>query len=304
MSSTHGFKGKVKQLVREMHAIRTNPVQPRDISLRQHLAESYDGLSPDHMFSELGVDPQFTRVVDLKNDDDLKYLIPEAVRQGIQLGMGVTRQQQLEASRQAVISHGPILSEGNGGQRWISPEVYLDPVQTGAVQAAYWNELIVRDEPVAQDSVNIPYFNLSDAAPADSEEGATAEEGTVDYGYRKVVIKKRKKALKVSDEALLFNSLSLLSVFFVDYGRLLGLMLNGDAVNVIVHGDTVDNPQTAAVIGVSDTTKGFQYRDFTRVGIRFNQLGRVGVSAIANEETALTYLDPRRALFQLPRSSR
>ena len=292
MSSTHGLKGKVKQLVTEMHKLRTNPQQPRDISLREHLAENYDGLTPDHMFSELGVDPHYTRVIDLKEDDDLKYLIPEAVRQGIQLGMGVTRRQALESMQRAVASQGPVLSEGNGGQRWISPEVYLDPVQTGAVQAAYWNELIVRDQPVSQDSVNIPHFNLSDAAPSDSEEGATAEEGSVDYGFRKVVIKKRKKALKISDEALMFNSLSLLSVFFVDYGRLLGLMLNGDAVNVIVNGDVAgDNSMAAAVIGVSDTTKGFQYRDFTRVGIRFNQLGRVGVSAIANEETALEYLD-------------
>lgn len=292
MSSTNGLKGKVKQLVSEMNAKRTNATRPRDISLREHLAEDYDGLTPDHLFSELGIEPQYTRGVDIKDDEDMKYLLPEVVRQGLQAGMGVTRQQAIEAMRRAVISQGSILSEGNGGERWISPEVFLDPVQTGAVQAAYWQELIVGDEPVSQDSVNIPYFNLSDAAPEDTDEGATAVEGSVDYGHRKVVIKERKKALKISDAAIMFNSLSLISRFMLDFGRLLGLQLNADAAGVIVNGDQADGvTMNSPVIGVSDPTKGFQYRDFLRVGIRFNQLGRVGLSAIADEDTALEYLD-------------
>lgn len=291
MSSTHGLKGKVKKLVREMHAIRTNAQAPRDISIREHLHENYDGLTPEAMFSELGVDPDFTRVIDLMEDDDLKYLVPEAVRQGVQTGMGLSRQQAIEMARRAIVSQGPLLSEANGGARYISPEVWLDPIMSGAVQAAYWNELIMRDIPVASDSVNIPNLKLSDAEPEESEEGATAEEGTVEHGHKKVIIKKRKKGLKITDESVLFNSLNLLSVFFVDYGRLLGLLLNGDAVGVVVNGDQADGSEAAAVIGVTDTAKGFQYRDFLRVGIRFNQLGRAGMQAIAGEDVALDYLD-------------
>lgn len=291
MSSTHGLKGNVRKLVREMHAKRTHKETPRDIGLREHLAEDYDGITPEHMFQELGVDPDFTPVNQLMQDDDLKYLIPEAVRQGVQTGMGLSRQQAIEMARRAIVSQGPILSEANGGARYISPEVWLDPIMSGAVQAAYWNELIVRDIPVASDTVNIPNFKISDAMPEDSEEGATAEEGTVDHDYKKVTIKKRKKALKITDESILFNSLNLLSVFFVDYGRLLGLLLNGDASNVIVNGDVAGGSEAAPVIGVSDTTKGFQYRDFLRVGIRFNQLGRAGMQALAGEAAALDYLD-------------
>jgi hypothetical protein len=291
MSATHGLKGNVRKLVHELHALRTNAAAPRDMSMREHLHENYGGLTPGAMFSELGVDPDFTRVVDLMQDDDLKYLVPEAVRQGIQTGMGLSHQQAVEMARRAIVSQGPILSEANGGARYVSPEVWLDPIMSGAVQAAYWNELIMRDIPVASDSVNIPNIKLSDATPEDSEEGATAEEGTVDHSFKKVTIKKRKKALKITDESILFNSLNLLSVFFVDYGRLLGLLLNGDAVNVIVNGDVAGGSEASAVIGVSDPTKGFQYRDFLRVGIRFNQLGRSGLQAISGEEVALDYLD-------------
>ncbi|HEX8688532.1 MAG TPA: hypothetical protein VF654_18605, partial [Pyrinomonadaceae bacterium] len=262
MSSTHGFKGNVAKLMKELNALRTNPLRPRDVSLREHLAEQYQ-VTPDHMFSELGVDPHFTRVVDLQQDEDKKWLIPEAVRQGIQFGMGISRQQAVEMARRAIVSQSsPILSEANGGARYISPEVWLDPIMSGAVQAAYWSDLIVKDEPVASDSVNIPNIKLSDASPEETSEGATAEVGTVSHGHKKVEIKKRKRALEITDESVLFNSLSLLSIFFVDYGRVLGLLLNGDAVNVIVNGDVAGGSEASAVIGVSDTTKGFQFRDF------------------------------------------
>ncbi|MBD0370323.1 MAG: hypothetical protein ICV60_05770 [Pyrinomonadaceae bacterium] len=287
----NGLKGKVKQIVMEMHAIRTNPKTPRDISLREHLDEKYEQ-EPDALFTELGIDPHYTRVADIQEDEDNRYLIPEIVRQGIQRGVGVPTQAAREAAlRAAIVSQAPVTSESNGGQRWISPEVYLDPVYTGAVQAGFWQDLIVRDEPISSDTVNIPFINLGDASAKENGEGETVEEGTVDYNFKKVTIKKRKRALKITDEAIMFNSLSLLSVFFEEFGRRLALALSSDAVNVIVNGDVAGGSQAAPIIGVTDTAKGFQYRDFLRVGIRFNQLGRVGIQAIGNEDTCLDYLD-------------
>ena len=167
MSSTNGLKGKVRQIMAELHDIRTNAEAPRDISLRQHLGEQYE-LTPDHLFSELGIDPHYTRINKLMEHDDNRHLVPEIIRQGIQQGMGIVGRQQLESARQRIVSQGPVLSESNGGERWISPEVWLDAHNRGNVQAGYYNDLIIRDEPVSQDSVNIPYFNLSDATAKDA----------------------------------------------------------------------------------------------------------------------------------------
>lgn len=290
MSSTNGLKGKVRQLVLEMHSIRTNARAPRDISLREHLHQNYDGLAPENLFSELEVDPNHTRVMDLMEDEDKRYLVPEVIRQGLQRGMGVPARQALDNVRRAVVSQGPVLSEGNGGQRWISPEIWLDPIQRGAVQAGYYNDLIVRDEPVSQDSVNIPYFNLSDANAKDTEEAATIEEGTVSYGTKTVKIKKRARGIKISYEALQFNSLSLTSIFFEDYGRQFALALSGDAVDVIVNGDVADGSEAAPIIGIK-TPGTPAYEDYLRVAIRFNLLGRIGLTAIGNESTALEFLN-------------
>ncbi|HEV7377325.1 MAG TPA: hypothetical protein VGN95_21590 [Pyrinomonadaceae bacterium] len=282
-----GLKGKVRQMVSEMHAIRTNRNAPRDISLREHLSQKYEQ-SPDHLFSDLEINQHSTRVNELMEDEDARYLVPEVIRQGIQQGMGeVTSQAMSDAQR---VSQGPILSEGNGGQRWISPEAWLEPHNRGAVQAGYYNDLIIRDEPVSQDSVNIPYFNLSDAGAKDTDEGATVEEGTVDYNSKKVVIKAKARQIKISYEAIMFNTISLLALFFQDFGRRFALSLTADAVDVIVNGDLADGSEAAPVIGVQ-TAGQYAYRDFLRVGVRFNQLGRTGLVAIGNEDTCLDYLD-------------
>jgi hypothetical protein len=289
MSSTNGLKGKVQQITTELHAIRTNAEAPRDVSLRQHLAEQYK-LTPDHMFSELGIDPHYTRINKLMEHDDNKHLVPEIIRQGIHQGMGVVARQQLEAARQAIVSQGPVLSESNGGERWISPEVWLDAHNRGNVQAGYYNDLVVRDEPVSQDSVNIPYFNLSDASAKDAAEGATIEEGSVNYGHKKVVIKVKGRMIKISYEAIMFNSVSLTQLFFVDFGRMFALGLSGDCVDVVINGDLADGSEAAAVIGVQNAGT-FAYRDFLRAGIRFNMLGRTGTVAIGGEDTCGEYLD-------------
>jgi len=285
----NGLKGKVRQITAEMHAIRTNRSAPRDISLREHLAEQYEQ-TPDALLDELGINPHATRIMELMEDEDNRHLVPEVIRQGILAGMGVVARQQMEAARQRVISQGPIVSESNGGERWITPEVWLDAHNRGNVQAGYYNDLIVRDEPVSQDSINIPYFNLSDASAKDTGELATIEEGTVDYNHKKVVIKAKGRAIKISYEAIMFNSVSLTQLFFQDFGRRFALGLTNDCVVVAIDGDLADGSEAAPVIGVTNANT-LAYKDFLRVGIRFNLLGRTGLAAIGNEAECLEYLD-------------
>jgi hypothetical protein len=289
MSSTNGLKGKVRQITAELHAIRTNAQAPRDISLREHLQEEYE-LSPEHMFSELEIDPHFTRIHQLMDHDDNKHLVPEIIRQGIQMGMGVVARQHLETARQRVVSQAPITSESNGPEHWISPELWLDAHNRGNVQAGYYNDLIIRDEPVASDTVNIPYFNLSDASAKESGELATIEQGTVSYGHKKVVIKVKGRAIEISYDAIMFNSVSLTQLFFVDFGRMFALGLSGDCVDVVVNGDLADGSEAAAVIGVRNANT-LAYRDFLTPGIRFNMIGRTATVAIGGEDICGEYLD-------------
>lgn len=268
--------------------------RPRNITLRQYLAENFKdasghGLQPGHLFSELGIDPTYTSAQDLYAMGQGE-LVTEFVREGIRRGMGQAQREQLAEIRRGLASFA-ITGEHSGGERWITPEFFMDPVMRGAVQSVFYPELVVREVMVPQPTAVIPKIELSDAVTGESAEGATAEVGTVNFGKKTVEITKEKKGIEITDEAILFNSIDLMSIFFEDLGRLIGSDLNDMAVVVIMDGDQADNSEEAAVIGVDDPVIGFQYLDVVRVWVRLSLLGRSSTSIIGNETTAVDYLN-------------
>ena len=292
---SYGLKDKVKEMILGMDASRQDPERPRDIGLRQFMAENYtdnDGnaLAPEHLYAELDINPHFSRVKDVMAGEQTKYLMAEIVRDGVRRGMGEAQREQLARIRQNLASFAPVTADG-GSQRFMSPEVFLDPVNRGAVQAMFYSDLVVREEAVSQPTATIPQLDLADARLADSGEAATIEEGSVTYGSKDVKLKKKAKGLKVTYEAIQFNSLSLAQIFFEDAGRILGHTLNDMAVDAIVDGDQPNGSEAAPVIGVEDPAKGITWFDLARIAIQFALLGRTGIQAIGNATTALNYIN-------------
>jgi hypothetical protein len=296
---SYGFKGKAKEIVMELQQLRT-PGKDKiaeDITLRQFIPkkfkkESGEPLSLGHMFAELGINEHQTTVKELMDDEDNRYLMAEIVREGVRRGMGLAQREQIaEMKKRAIASFGPVTSEAAGGQRFVSPEVFLDPVNRGAVQGTFYPDLIIREIPVPQPQAIVPKIDMSDAALADSNEAATIEEGSITYSTKTVTIKKKAKAIKITDEAVRFSSLSLLQIFLEDFGRLFGNTLNGMAVDAIQNGDQSDTSEAAAVIGVENTTNGITWFDLTRIAIQFGLVGQVGTQIIGNATTGLNFLN-------------
>lgn len=286
---SYGLKGNVRQIIRSMDLIRKDPEQARDINLATYLAENYQdsdgqGLQVGHLYSELGVNPQRTRVKDLMANEDNAFLMAEIIRDGVRRGIGMAQREKMAKASQAVIADG-------GSERFLSREIFLDPVMRGAVQSTFYPDLIIREEPVSQPTVTVPKIELSDAELKDTNEAATIEEGTVSYGSKDVKLKDKARSLKVTYHAIQFNSLSLAQIYFEDAGRILGHTLNGMAVDCIINGDQDDTSEAAAVIGVEDTNDGVTWYDIARVAIQFGLLGRVGIQAIGNATSALDYLN-------------
>lgn len=293
--NTLGLKAKIAVIMATLMALRTQASGGRNISLRQYLAENHkDGggspLTPGRLFADLGIDPQRTTVDQLMSDGDFALFLPEIIREGILRGMGIAAREQMAQLRRAMASMA-ITGEQNGGQRFISPEVFMDPVMRGAVQATFYPDLIVREETVSQPSVTVPHLDLSEAKMADSEEGATIEVGSVTYDTKLVQLFKVARGIQITYEAIRYNSLSLVALYFEDLGRILGSNLNGKAVTTIVNGDQDDLSEAAAVIGVEDTAEGVTWFDVVRACIRLGLLGRVPSDIIANETMALDYLN-------------
>lgn len=292
---SYGFKGNIRKMVAAMDAMRGDKNKPRDVTLRQFLADpKLNGrdlrVKPGHLFSELGIDPLVTSVKEMMADEDLKWLVYEFARAGVRNGMGVTAREELAALRRAVVSNA-VTGQQGGGTRWISPEIFLDPISRGAIQAAFYNELIIREITVGNTKVTMPRIEMSDAALEDTEEAATIEEGTVVYGDKDVKITKLGKGIKITDEAVMFNTVDFLSIFFEQVGRKFAAKLNGKAVTCLTNGDQADLSENAAVIGVADVQEGLTYRDMLTPWVKLGLIGRMANTLIAGPQMAVDYLD-------------
>jgi len=292
----YGLKGKVKEIVLGLQAVRTDPENARDVSLRDYMAENFEApdktpLAPEHLYADLDLDPQRTTVKELMDDEDNKYLMPLVIQDGVRTGMGIAQRELMQKARERnVASLAPVTSD-NHTERFMSPDIFLDPINTGIVQSTFYPDLIVREEPVNGLTVTMPQIELSDALLKDSGEAATIEEGTVTYGSKDVKITKKARGLKVTYESIMFNTLSLASIWFQDAGRQLGHSLNSMAVDQIVDGVYVGGTEAAAVVGVEDTNDGITWRDLARVAIQGALIGRVYTQAIGNAATVLDFID-------------
>ncbi|MCC7308323.1 MAG: hypothetical protein IT173_12210 [Acidobacteria bacterium] len=292
---SHGLKGKVKEIVVGMNAVRENKDGGRDIGLRQFMAENYTDssqqpLAPEHLYAELGIDPQRTLVKDLMANEDNAYLMSEVVRDGVRRGLGIAQREMRERAHEAYVSQGPVTADG-GAQRFMSPDVFLAPLNLGIVQGSFYQDLIVREEIIPQPTATIPKIDLSKATLVDSAEAATIEEGSVSYGSKQVTVKKKARGIKITYEAIKFNTLSLVQIFFEDAGRILGHTLNAMAVDTIVNGEQAGGAEAAAVVGVESTTNKITWFDLTRLAIQGALIGRTFNQAIGNATTALSYLN-------------
>lgn len=175
--------------------------------------------------------------------------------------------------------------------KWLVPEIFRDAIRKGLRTSPFYSSLVAVATDVAQPQVNMPYFNLSDAEPQDTEERETISKGSISYGNKVVNITKQAIGVDISYEAIQYTTLSLLSVFIEDVGIKLGQKLNNSFVDVLINGDQDDASEAAAVIGVDNTTTGILYRDILYAWIRASRLGRQYSVIIAGESMANTILN-------------
>ena len=175
--------------------------------------------------------------------------------------------------------------------RWLVPEIFRDAIRKGLRTSPFYNKLIIGNETVAQPQVNMPYIDLSDAEPVETEEAESASKGTISYGNKTVKIMKQTMGINITYEAIQYTSINLLTIFIQDIGIKLGQKLNTALINILINGDQEDGSESAAVVGVNNTTTGVLYKDFLYGWIRGSRLGRQYSSIIAGEVMANKILE-------------
>lgn len=175
--------------------------------------------------------------------------------------------------------------------RWLVPEIFRDAIRKGLRTSPFYNKLVIGNETVAQPQVNMPYIDLSDAEPVETEEAESASKGTISYGNKTVKIMKQTMGIDITYEAIQYTSINLLTIFIQDIGIKLGQKLNTALINILINGDQEDGSESAAVVGVNNTTTGVLYKDFLYGWIRGSRLGRQYSSIIAGEVMANKILE-------------
>ena len=183
-----------------------------------------------------------------------------------------------------------ILTVSDMDVKWIIPEIIRDAIYLGLRDAPIWPNLTASEQDINQQSVTMPFINMSDAVPHKVGEGETIPLGSISYGQKSVKTFKIGRGIKITYEIKQYVSLEVISIFFQDFGIKLGQALDTLAIDVLINGDQADGSESAPVLGIG-TPNAKVYKDFLKVWIRASRMGRKFNTIIGSEESALETLD-------------
>lgn len=174
--------------------------------------------------------------------------------------------------------------------KYLVPEIIWSKVRLGLRRAPIYPNIIAREEPVNGLKVQLPWINMSDAAPRWVGEGETIQFGSISYGAKEFSIRKMGRGIKVTDEVMRYSTINVVNIFFEDFGIKLGYGLDSVAVDVLMNGEQSNGSAAAPVIGV--TTPGtITYRDLLRVWLRLGLMGKSPNTMVGGEEISMGILD-------------
>ncbi len=179
-------------------------------------------------------------------------------------------------------------------QRWIVPELFLDPIEKGIRQENdFLQALIATTQDVAQLVAQQPQIEIHNSGQ-DMVEGSTGtapEEGeTVVFSSRSIKTEKFEKKVSIPSEVTQFATLDQLDLFLRNLAKRWGLKQTRRALDVLINGDRTDGANDAGVFGVEDGAD-FAWKDFTRVSTRFRRLGYTPTTVVATEDNVIDVMN-------------
>ncbi len=274
-----GLKNHVAALVAELNQIRKDGDADgkRQITFRELLETKFPDSKVEDLLGELSISGSTILEDAWTRGTEARFVVAEMIVTAIAKGMG-----QVPESLSIITQNR---------DTYMTPEIILTPITAGAIQAAFYDRLVATTETVNSDSVSVPKINISDAKMEKGTEMSKANRGTVTTGKKKVAFEKTQKALEISYESLRRHSLNFIQIYFEHLGALMASDLNRDLVTVSINGDQADGSESAAVIGIKDTTSGFAYRDVVRGFVRMGTMGQTPNAIVASELMAEEWLD-------------
>ncbi|GAB4493374.1 MAG: hypothetical protein OHK0045_22750 [Raineya sp.] len=175
-------------------------------------------------------------------------------------------------------------------RKWLAPAIIREAIREGIVANNMYSEIIRANIGVAGTNITMPKILSSDSKIKDTGEGESIVVGTTKFGQKDIKLRKFAYGIEVSYEVLAFVPLNIISTYLEDTGNKFSNGLSTLSLATLINGDQKNGSESAAMIGVEDTTKGVQYADLLRAWIRMQLRGRQPTGMITGENQALKVL--------------
>ena len=159
----------------------------------------------------------------------------------------------------------------SGDLKYLAAEIIRQYILEGMNTTSTYLDLVAGVESVDQMVITTPWAKMLDEAPEGTGEAETIAEAGMTWGTKSVTMRKKAKAIKISDELLLTCKIPVLGYFLRRFGVALAAGLYVDGVNNLIIGDQTDNSDSAPVIG-TDNPGVVEYGDYLNVWIRGSRI--------------------------------
>lgn len=175
-------------------------------------------------------------------------------------------------------------------RKWLAPAIIREAMREGIAGSTLYSEIVKANVGVSNMNVTMPKILDQDANIKATGEGESIVVGTAKFGQKDIKLRKFAYGMEMTYEVLSFVPLNILNTYLEDAGAKFSRGLTTLAIQTLLNGDQVNGSQSAAVIGVDNTTTGITYRDLLRVWIRMQMRGRKPVGMISGETQGLNTL--------------
>lgn len=174
--------------------------------------------------------------------------------------------------------------------RWLIPEIFSSAIRLGLRKNPLWPEIIAAEQKVKNPTVNVPHFEMSEAAPRYVGEAETIPIGNVAIGQKSFSINKIGRGIKVTYELLQYVVIDLVAIFLQDFGVKLNQAIDTLMITTLINGEQSSGSESAPVVGIT-TISTLTYTDLLRVWVRLSRLGKNPTAIIGGEAAALLTLN-------------
>jgi hypothetical protein len=180
----------------------------------------------------------------------------------------------------------------NEAYRFLIPEIIMQVMRTAYEHTAKYPNWIAGTNNVSvRSGIFVPRIEGDSFIPTEVPEGMDIPSGDIKVGQKSVTVKKYGTGFSLTKELLEETKIEMLSTALSKIGSRINVGEDIKAVSTLFNGEQADLSESAPIVGVNDTAKGFQHIDLDEIETQLSWLGLGASRLIGNKADLLTDLN-------------